>query len=156
MGHKRAAPGLVAAQGAASASLEHKKSRFRPCWSTKRAAFGATFVSRCDFCRNPAFFTPRDAKCPERDGLRRLEPSRAREDGLRRLEPDIPRRAPATAPAPEAAYGAGASGASAARCAPSSSRGTDANCPASEQPATLTRKVRSTASSTSPHGNHGL
>ena len=123
--------------------LEHKKSRFRPCWSTKRAAFGATSVSRRDFCRNPAFFTPRDAKCPERDSLRRLEP-------------DIPRRAPATAPAPEAAYGAGASGASAARCAPSSSRGTDANCPASEQPATLTRKVRSTASSTSPHGNHGL
>jgi hypothetical protein len=56
--HKWVASGLVGAQ----------MGRFRPCWSTKRATFGATSVSRCDFCRDPAFFTPRDVKCPERDG----------------------------------------------------------------------------------------
>jgi hypothetical protein len=102
---------------------------------------------------------------PEKDGSApaqtELEPEIPAERRLRR-RPPAPRPEPnerEVFPAlvhPEAAYGAGTSGASAARCAPSSSRGTDANCPASEQPATLTRNVRSTASSTSPHGNHGL
>ena len=134
--------------------MEHKKGRFRPCWSTKRAAFGAISVSRRDFCRNPAFFTPRDVKCARE---RQFAPARTGlQPEMRRLEPEIAGYGAGSKLEAGYAYGAGASGASAARCAPSSSRGTDANCPASEQPATLTRNVRSTASSTSPHGNHGL